>query len=190
MRDICDELAHQGYFAICPDLFWRQEPGIDITDKTKAEWDKALALLNGFDVNTGVEDLKSALAWLREHPGCTGKVGAIGYCLGGKLAYLMATRSDADCSVGYYGIGLQDLLGEAANVARPLMLHVAEKDRFVPPDAQARIKEALQGHPKITLHSYAGVDHAFARVGGEHYDAMAARLANDRSAAFLRQNLS
>ncbi|HET8729301.1 MAG TPA: dienelactone hydrolase family protein [Alphaproteobacteria bacterium] len=189
MRDICDGLAAQGYFAICPDLFWRQEEGVDITDKTKAEWDKAFALMSGFDVDRGVEDLKATLAHIRQHKGVTGKAGAIGFCLGGKLAYLMATRSDADCSVGYYGVGIQDLLDEAGNIKNPLMLHIAEKDRFVPPEAQARIKEKLRGSPQVTLHSYPDVDHAFAREGGEHYDAAAARMANDRTAAFLRENL-
>lgn len=189
MRRICDGLAAQGYFAICPDLFWRQEPGIQITDRTKEEWNRAFELLQGLDIDKAVDDLKATLAFIRGHQGCTGKAGAIGYCLGGKLAYLMATRSDADCSAGYYGVGIQDMLGEARGITRPLLLHIAEKDRFVPPEAQAEIKKALGGNPLVTLHSYPGVDHAFAREGGEHYDASAARLANDRTADFLRQHL-
>jgi carboxymethylenebutenolidase len=189
MRRICDGLAAQGYFAVCPDLFWRQEPDIQLTDRTKAEWERAFALMQGFDVDKGVDDLKATLGFIRTHQGCTGKAGAIGYCLGGKLAYLMATRSDADCSVGYYGVGIQDLLGEARTIGHPLLLHIAEKDRFVPPEAQAEIKKALGGNPLVTLHSYPGADHAFAREGGEHYDAGAARLANDRTADFLRRHL-
>ncbi len=189
MRDLADGLAAQGYFAIVPDLFWRQEPGIQITDKTEAEWARAFELYRGFDEALGVEDAKTALAHLRAHPGCSGKVGAIGYCLGGKLAYLMATRSDADCSVGYYGVGIENALDEADAIARPLMLHIAENDQFVPPEAQAAIKARLTDNPKVVIHSYPGVDHAFARVGGAHYDAEAATLANERSRAFLAEHL-
>jgi carboxymethylenebutenolidase len=126
---------------------------------------------------------------LRSHPACTGKVGSVGYCLGGKLAYLMATRSDVDCSVGYYGVGIQDLLGEAKNIRKPLALHVAEKDQFVPPPAQESIKQAVKGNPLVTIYTYPGVDHAFARVGGAHYEAAAANLANTRTAEFLRLHL-
>lgn len=189
MRDICDALAGQGYFAICPDLFWRQEPGVDITDQTKAEWDKAFSLMQGFDIDKGVQDLATTLAHLRENPGCSGKVGAVGFCLGGRLAYLMATRTDVDCSVGYYGVSLETMLDEAGNIRKPLMLHVAEKDKFSSPEARARIEAALGDLPKVTLHSYPGMDHAFARVGGEHYDAEAAELANRRTAEFFKSNL-
>lgn len=190
MRDICDDLARQGYFALCPDLFWRQEPGVDITDKTKEEWDKAFALLNGFNVDKGIDDLKAGLAALRKVPGCTGKAGAVGYCLGGRLAYLMACRSDSDATVGYYGIYLQNHLDEAKSIRKPLMLHMANEDKFVPKEAQAQIKEGLKGRPLVTLHEYAGQDHAFARVGGEHYDKAAADLANQRTAEFFRKNLA
>ena len=143
MRGISDNLAAQGYTAICPDLFWRMKPGIQLTDQTEAEWKLAVGYFGRFDADKGAADLKATLAALRKHPACSGKVGAVGYCLGGKLAYFMATRSDADCSVGYYGVGIQDQLGEAKNLKKPLMLHIAEKDQFVPSEAQAKIKAAL-----------------------------------------------
>ena len=146
-------------------------------------------LFSLFDVDKGIGDLEAGLAQLRRHPACTGKVGSVGYCLGGKLAYLMATRSDVDCSVGYYGVGIQDLLGEAKSIRKPLALHVAEKDQFVPPPAQEKIEQALKDNPLVTLYSYPGVDHAFARVGGAHYDAAAASLANSRTSEFLRRHL-
>jgi carboxymethylenebutenolidase len=189
MRDIADGFAAQGYAALCPDLFWRQEPGIQITDKTEAEWARAFQLYQGFDEAKGVDDLKATLAHLRKLPACTGKVGAVGYCLGGKLAYLMATRSDAECSVGYYGVGIDKALGEAGKIARPLMLHIAEQDQFCPPEAQQAIKAALGRNPNVTIHSYPGVDHAFARSGGEHYDKAAAESANKRTAEFFKQHL-
>ena len=190
MRDICDGLAAQGYVACCPDLFWRIEPGIDITDKTEAEWARAFELFGAFDVEKGVEDLKATLNALRSHDATNGKVGSVGYCLGGKLAFLMATRSDADCNVSYYGVGLDELLGEAGSISKPLLMHVASEDQFVPKDAQEKIKAGLAGNPMVTLHVYEGNDHAFAREGGAHYDAEAAKLANQRSADFFKQNLS
>jgi carboxymethylenebutenolidase len=189
MRDLADGFAARGYVALCPDLFWRQQPGIQITDQTDAEWQQAFALYKGFDEAKGVEDLKASLAHLRRIPGCTGKVGTVGFCLGGKLAYLMATRSDAEANIGYYGVGIEAALGEAQRITHPLMLHIAEKDEYCPPKAQAAIKEALGRHPKVTIHSYPGVDHAFARPGGQHYDKDAADLANQRSEAFFKQHL-
>ena len=189
MREVCDGLAAQGYAALCPDIFWRLEPGIQISDKTEAEWKRAFDLFKRFDVDRGIEDLKAGLSQLRRHPACTGKVGSVGYCLGGKLAYLMSTRSDVDCSVGYYGVGIQDLLGEAGNIRKPLALHLAEKDEYTPPAARETIVRALKDNPRVTLYSYPEMDHAFARVGGAHYDATAASLANDRTSKFLRAHL-
>jgi carboxymethylenebutenolidase len=189
MRDLADDYAQQGYMVVCPDLFWRQEPGIQITDKTEAEWAKAFELFKGFDVAKGVEDLIATLAHLRKLPGATGKAGTVGYCLGGKLAFLMAARSDADCSVSYYGVGIEELLDEAPKIKRPLLMHIAEKDRFVPAVAQTKIKERLSQNPNVMMHTYPGQDHAFARVGGEHYNKQAAELANTRTAAFLRKYL-
>src|ERR1700690_440328 len=144
MRDLADGHAARGYTVLCPDLFWRQEPGIQITDKTEAEWAKAFSLYKGFDEAKGVDDLKATLAHLRKLPACTGKVGSVGYCLGGKLAYLTATRTDVDCSVGYYGVVIKGALDEAKSIKKPLLLHLAEKDQFCPPPAQAQIKEGLK----------------------------------------------
>ncbi len=189
MRDLCDGFARAGYFALCPDLFWRQEPGIQITDRTEAEWAKAFELYKGFDVAKGIADLQASLALLREMPGCSGKVGSVGYCLGGKLAYLMATRSDADCNVSYYGVAIEADLAEASRITRPLMLHVAEKDQFVPAAAQAQIKAALGADPRVVIHVYPGMDHAFARVGGQHYHQASADAANARTADFFARHL-
>ena len=190
MREVCDWLAGEGFVACCPDIFWRIEPGIQLTDKTDAEWARAFELFGLFDVDKGVEDLKAALAQLRGHEACSGKVGSIGYCLGGKLAYLMAARSDAECSVGYYGVGLDELLGEAGNITKPLLLHVASNDQFVPAEAQEKIAAGLASQAQVTLHVYEGQDHAFARVGGGHYDEAAADLANGRSIELLKGSLS
>jgi len=189
MRDICDAVARAGYLAICPDLFWRIEPGIDITDKSEAEWKRAFELFNAFDVDLGVEDIAATIAHIRAESGPSGKVGAVGFCLGGLLAFLTATRTDADASVAFYGVGIDKYLAEADKLAEPLMLHIAEEDQFVPKAAQAMIIAGLKNHPQVEIFTYPGRDHAFARRGGEHFDAADAALARDRSLAFFRKTL-
>jgi len=181
MRDIAKHWADQGYIAIAPDLFWRQEPGVDITDQSEEEWKKAFSLFQGFDVEKGIDDLKATIAYARKMEGSTGKVGTVGFCLGGKLAYLLACRSDADCNVSYYGVGIDELLGESGNIKNPLVMHIAEEDGFVPKEAQEKIKAGLADVDAVTVYSYPGMDHAFARIGGVPYDEANANLANGRS---------
>lgn len=190
IRTICDNLALAGFNAIAPDLFWRQEPGIQLTDQSEAEWKRAFELYQGFNVELGIEDLKTTLAYIRRQENCTGKAGTIGYCLGGKLAFLMAARSDADCNVSYYGVGIQDMVDEAVHIRRQLLMHIAEKDKFVPIAAQEKILNALNKHENIEIHVYPDVEHAFAREGGQHYDKEAARMANARTADFMAQHLA
>lgn len=189
MRDLCLKLSQSGYIAVCPDLFWRQEPGIQLTDQTPEEWDRAFELYQGFDVNKGVDDLKATLAFMRSQKDCSGKIGTVGYCLGGKLAYLMATRSDADCNISYYGVEIEKLLDESNNIRKPLLMHLAEKDKFVSSAAQQQITQALGSNKQVEIEIYAGVDHAFTRIGGAHYNAAAAERANNRTQAFLAQHL-
>jgi carboxymethylenebutenolidase len=189
MREVCDRLAAAGYLAVAPDLFWRIEPGIDLTDQTPEGNKRAFELFGIFDVDTGVKDVAATINQVRALPDCTGKVGAVGYCLGGKVAFLTATRTDSDATVGYYGVGLEALVGEAEKLAHPLMLHIAEKDRFVPPTAQAVILAGLQNHPEVEVFSYPSRDHAFARPGGENYDKADAALADQRSLQFFNANL-
>lgn len=189
MREICDNLAAAGFMALSPDLFWRQEPGVELTDQSEEHWQKAFQLYQGFDVEAGVRDIATSLAALRAMDGASGKVGAVGYCLGGLLAYLTACRTDADAVVGYYGVGIQERLGEATNIKRPLLLHVATGDEFVDAAAQSAMHEALDAHPLVTLYDYEGKDHAFARPNGMHYDPEAAELANGRTLALFKEQL-
>ncbi|MGE4313638.1 MAG: dienelactone hydrolase family protein [Pseudobdellovibrionaceae bacterium] len=189
VRDICDKYAAQGYVAIAPDLFWRLEPNVQLTDKTEEEWAKAFDLMNRFNIDKGVEDIQATTTAIRNQGSCNGVVGAIGFCLGGKLAYLTATRTDIDASVGYYGVQIDQMLDEAVNITAPLMLHIAEEDKFVDKAAQTKIIESLKGNAHVTLHSYKGVDHAFTRIGGDHYDANAAQLAHERTDMFLAKHL-
>jgi carboxymethylenebutenolidase len=187
MREITDGLAGQGYLAICPDLFWRIEPGIDITDQSDAEWKKAFELFNKFDVDQGVKDIQATIDAARAHAAGNGKVGAVGFCLGGLLAYLTAARTDAEAAVSYYGVGIENRLNEAPS--RPLLMHIADEDQFVPKAAQAQIIETLKGRPNIEIHTYPGRDHAFARMGGAHYDAGDAQRAGERSLAFFKRTI-
>lgn len=189
MRGVCDELAAAGFLAVCPDLFWRIEPGVDITDQSEAEWKKAFELYNAFDVDAGVKDIAATIDHVRDLAEVNGKVGAVGFCLGGLLAYLTATRTDSDASVAYYGVGIEKHLVEADKLAHPLLMHIAEEDQFVPKEAQALILSQLKNHPQIEINTYPGRDHAFARVGGEHYDAGDAKLANGRTLTFFKQHL-
>jgi carboxymethylenebutenolidase len=187
VRGVADTLAAQGYVALAPDLFWRLERQVDITDKTDADWKKALDLMNRFDIAKGVEDIQAGIASLRARG--LSKIGAVGHCLGGQLAYLTAARTDIDAAVGYYGVNIPAFLGEAVNIRRPLMLHIAAEDGFVPKPAQEQMIAGLKDNPHVTLHRYDGVDHAFARPGGAHFDRNAAELANNRTADFLRRHL-
>jgi carboxymethylenebutenolidase len=182
MRAHCDNFAAQGFVALSPDLFWRQEPGVQITDQTEAEWQQAFKLYQGFDVDKGVEDLIASLAHLRGLDACTGKAGTVGFCLGGLLAYMMACRSDAQCNISYYGVGIDERLDEAAKITAPMILHIAEEDEYVDTDAQTRLAKGLAGHDFVTMHSYSGVNHAFTRNNGIHYDEAAAKLAHERTA--------
>ena len=190
MRDITDGLAGQGYLAICPDLFWRIEPGIDITDQSEAEWKRAFELFNTFDVDAGVKDIQATIQRIRADPQSNDKVGAVGFCLGGLLAFLTATRTDADAAVSYYGVGIENRLAEADKLTRLLMLHIAEEDQFVPKEAQTMILKALKDHTNVEIHTYPGRDHAFARVGGEHYDAGDAAKAGGRTLQFFQKALA
>jgi carboxymethylenebutenolidase len=189
MRALSDWVADMGFIAISPDLFWRLEPGVQLTDGSKEEWDRAFALMNAFDQAKGIEDLKATVELARTLPGGNGKVGTMGFCLGGRLAFMMATQSDADVNISYYGVGLEGLLGEADAIKAPLLVHIAERDRFVPAEAREKIVAGLAGQADVAVHVYPGVDHAFARMGGHSWDGRAATIANGRTAELLARVL-
>jgi carboxymethylenebutenolidase len=185
LRQTCDELAALGYLAICPDLFWRIEPGLELTDRTQPELAKALMLYNAFDLDAGVRDIGATMAAARGMPGSTGKVGIVGYCLGGLLAFLAAARIGADAAVAYYPGNADKHLQEAGRITTPLLVHLAGEDEYIGKDAQRQIADALQGQPAAQVHRYPGRGHAFARHGGVAYEPDAAGLASERTAAFL-----
>ncbi|MDB5373354.1 MAG: Carboxymethylenebutenolidase [Belnapia sp.] len=190
MRQLSDWVAEMGFIAISPDLFWRQEPGVQLDpDQGQAQWDRAFALMKGMDQDKAIDDLKATVAQARKMEGANGKVATMGFCLGGRLAYMMATRSDTEANISYYGVGLEGLLGEAGAIKAPLILHIAEKDGFVPPEAREKIVAGLKDKAQVAVHVYPGVDHAFARMGGHSWDARAATIANGRTAELLAKTL-
>jgi carboxymethylenebutenolidase len=189
VRAICDAHAARGRFALAPDLFWRLEPGVQLTDKTQEDWGKAFGYMQRFDADKGVVDIQASISHLRKVQGVNGKVGTVGYCLGGQLAFLSGTRTDADANVGYYGVMIEKRLNEANKIKKPVMLHIASKDAYQTPEARAQIMDGLKGNPLATIHVYPEMDHAFAREGGQHYDKANADLANTRTDNFFRQHL-
>jgi len=188
IRRKCDRLAADGYLALAPDLFWRLEPGVELDPDIEPEFKRALELLGRCEQDLTVRDIEATIRHARNVMGVE-KVGAVGYCLGGRLAFMVAARTDVDASVGYYPVGIPELLREKHAIARPLMLHLAGADHFVPPQAQAAIHEGLDDHPKVTLHDYPGLDHGFATELGKRRNEQGAQLADSRTAAFFDEHL-
>lgn len=189
IRRKCDLLAEQGYLAVAPDLFWRLKRDIQLDPDIETEFQQALDYMGQFDADSGIYDIESTIKWARAETGGK-KVGAVGYCLGGKLAYMTAARTDSDATVGYYAVGIPDMLREAKAIARPLMLHIPTADGFVDAAAQKAMHEGLDGHPKVTLHDYEGLDHGFATQFGKRRDEEGAQLADARTDAFFAQHLA
>lgn len=188
IRRKCDRLAEAGYLALAPDLFWRLGPGTDLDPDVEEEFKAALGLMGRFDQDLGVRDIEATIKHARNSEGCA-KVGAVGYCLGGRLAFMAAARTDADASVGYYAVGLDNLLREKHAIARPLMLHIPTADHFVPPEVQRTMHEGLDDHPKVTLQDYEGLDHGFATEFGKRRNNDAAELADRRTMDFFAKYL-
>lgn len=189
IRRKCDRLAEAGYLAIAPDLFWRIEPGVEFDPDIPEELQRGLDMIPKFDQDKAVADIEAAIRAARAALPEGGKVGCVGYCIGGRLAFMTAARTDIDASVGYYGVGIDGLLGEKHAIAHPLMLHIPQEDHFVDKETQARMHAGLDDHPKVTLHDYPGEDHGFATEFGNRRSAENADLADSRTAAFFAEHL-
>ena len=189
IRKTCDELAEQSFLAVAPDLFWRQEPGVDLSVTSEADWQHGLRLYQAYDRDAGVIDISDTLDTVAKLPECTGKIAVQGYCLGALMTFLTAVRCRVDAAVAYHGADTEKYLGEVDNLSAPLLMHLGEEDEFISKAAQAQIKAALAGKPNATVCSYPGQHHAFARHNGAHYDAAAATLANGRTNEFLHRHL-
>jgi carboxymethylenebutenolidase len=189
IRRKCDRWAELGYLALAPDLFWRLEPGVELDPDVEAQFEQALDLMGRFDQDQGVADIEATIRAARARLSESGKVGCVGYCLGGRLAFMTAARTDVDASAGYYAVGIDNLLHEKNAISRPLLLHIAGDDGFVPPATQAKMHEALDDHPRVTLFDYPGKDHGFAAEMGKRRSDEAARLADERTEAFFREHI-
>jgi carboxymethylenebutenolidase len=186
MRELADHYATLGYVAIVPDLFWRIEVGVNISDKTPEDMSKAFDLFGKFKTDTGIIDIQATIDFART---LCPKVGAVGYCLGGLMAFFTAAMTDVDASVSFYGVSIELNSEKATEISRPFLMHVASEDKFVSKDAQKVISHMAAKNTLIELHIYNGLDHAFARPGGEHFDATGAILANQRTASFFEVSL-
>ena len=190
IRKHCDELAERGYLAVAPDLYWRQEPGVDLNVTSQADWDHGLRLYSAYDRDAGVRDIKDTIDAARGLPECNGKVALLGYCLGALMVFMTTVRNDGiNAAVWYHGADTEKYLGEVDGLHAPLLMHVAEEDEFISKAAQGEIKAALAKKPNATVYSYPGQNHAFSRHNGTHYNAAAATLANGRTSEFLHQQL-
>jgi carboxymethylenebutenolidase len=189
MRHHADEFAQAGYLCLVPDLFWRQEPDVELSDGDPADVRKAFDLYYDFDYDLGVQDMEGTRAFLKTLPECNGKVGSVGYCLGGKLCFLMCCRTDIDCAVAYYGTYIEHNIREAATLHRPFQLHMAMKDRWVQAEVNDLLERRLAPNPLVEIHKYPGADHAFARHGGKTYSKPEADRALAVSLAFFDKHL-
>ena len=189
IRKKCDDWAALGYLAVAPDIFWRFAPGVELDPDVESQMQEAFGYFQQYDADKGVEDIEALIHWIRREQGVE-KVGLVGFCLGGRMAYLAAARTDVSASVGYYGVMIDQMLGESHAIANPLMLHIAGNDHFVGPEAQKAIHDGLDVHPKVTLHDYPGLDHGFAAETGNRRDEEGARLADQRTREFFAANLS
>lgn len=189
IRRKCDHWAGLGYVALAPDLFWRLEPGVELDPDVPEQFQEALGLMQKFNQDKGIRDIEASIRAARSRLPEGGRVGCVGYCLGGRLAFMTSTRTDIDASVGYYGVGLEGLMGEKHAIARPLMLHIAGADHFVTPDKQQLIHEGLDDHPRVTIHDYPCEDHGFAAEMGKRRSANAAELADSRTEAFFAEHV-
>ena len=190
LRATCDELAAAGFIAICPELFWRQEQHVDLSVQSQPDWEKGLSLCTAFDIDAGVRDVEATVAAARVLRGASGRVGLMGFCLGGLLTFLTAARTRVDAGAAFHGARTEEFLGETADIDAPLQMHFAEEDEFIPKEAQRRITAALASNPKFEVFSYPGCRHAFSRHGGMHFDAEAARLARARTLEFFERHLA
>jgi carboxymethylenebutenolidase len=188
IRKKADDWAAKGYLAIAPDVFWRQKPGVELDSDIPEQFQEGVGYMMKHDFDLGIQDVEALIHWVRREAGVP-KVGIVGFCMGGRIAYMAAARTDIDASVGYYGVGIDQMIGEANAIANPLLLHVPTADGFVPPAAQQKMHEGLDGNRHVTIYDYEGLDHGFAAEQGVRRNEEAAQLADKRTADFFAQHL-
>lgn len=190
VRSICEELAAQGFLAIAPDLFWREQPGVDVSLSDEHDWQRRMDIYARYDFDRGIRDVAATIRSARTVGGATGRIGVMGFGPGGLLSYLAAARLPIDAAVAYYGQKIEQHLDEAHNVAVPLMIHLGEEDPLIPQAAQSEIRAALGAKDNVVIWGYSGCGHAFATHTGSQYHAEAAAVANERTFAFFERHLT
>ena len=188
IRKKVDDWAAKGYLAVAHDVFWRQKPGIELDSDLPEQFKEAAGYHMKHDFDLGTQDVEAVIRWIRGQRGVP-KVGLVGFCMGGFVAYLAATRTDVDAAVGYYGVGIDERLNESHAIAKALLLHIPTADGFVTPLAQEQVHEALDGNAHVTIYDYDGLDHGFAAETGVRRNEAAAQLADERTAAFFAQHV-
>ena len=189
IRAVAEQYALDGFVVLAPDVFWRQAPRVEL-GYVGDERARGMALAQALQPAEVMADIGTALAALRARPEAAGrKVGAIGYCMGGRLAYLAAAGTDIDAAVPFYGGGIHGQLERAAGIRCPLQFHYAEHDDHIPPDAVERVRRATAGIPGTELHVYPGAMHGFNCWARASYQAAAAALSHGRATAFLAARL-
>jgi carboxymethylenebutenolidase len=189
IRSVADGYAVEGFVALAPDVYWRQEAGsyLPYTDEGRT---KAQSLRARLDPSQFTRDLGDAIAALRARPDCTGKVGVMGFCLGGLFAYLAGTRLPIDAAVSYYGVQIDQYLDEADRLRCPILMHFAENDPHVPASTVAAIQARFAESSSASIHIYPGTEHGFNRRGYPPYNEAAATQARQRTIAHFRRLLS
>jgi carboxymethylenebutenolidase len=193
IRGLCERLADAGFVALAPDMFWRIEPRFERKDESG--FADAIAMVQKFDQATAVPDITSTFAHLLRMPECNGKVGGVGFCLGGTLTYLMAATARADgrgpdAAVSYYGSGIHDMLDLAGDIECPIMFHYGDRDQFIPREQVDAVEAALGDRPNVTFHHY-DAGHAFSHWDAPSmYDAAASDQAWERTTAFFAAHLA
>jgi len=187
IRGKAEDWAASGYLAIAPDMFWRFAPHYEADPDVQEELDEAMQLRHQFDFGKAAKDVEVAIRQARALGAA--KVGVVGFCAGGSVAYLAATRTDADACVGYYGRVIADHLNEAHAIARPLLLHFGEADPSIPAELREKVKQALGANPRVTIHEYESAGHGFAATAGKRRNEEAATLADRRTEEFFAEYL-
>ncbi|MEL0111069.1 MAG: dienelactone hydrolase family protein [Rickettsiales bacterium] len=188
IRAVADGYAEAGYVVVAPDVYWREEAAnyLPYTDEGRA---KAQSLRARMDTDQYARDLGDTVEALRARDDCTGKVGVMGFCLGGKFTYLSSVRHPIDAAVGYYGVQIDEHLDEADALKCPLLLHFAETDPHVPDATVAAIRVRMGDWDNVDIHIYPGTEHGFNRQGYEPYNEAQAAIARERTLAHFAANL-
>lgn len=185
VRQKADELAAEGYVVVAPDLFWRHAPRVELGENG-SDLQRAFELFQALDIDLAVQDAADTANALRAMDEHIGKVGSVGYCIGGRLAALAIGPAELDCAVAYYPVQLDQHLPELEKVAVPFMVHLAGEDEHSTAEQLDHIMSAADNHEAMVAHLYAGVGHPFANRYRRGFDARATDIADARTLQVLR----